>query len=82
MCEWQLQTVPKRAADSLGGEQVFRLDHAAQDVERLYATGLFEYVDVLPRASALEGTQVRRCLMWACSCDAFRLTPDVATVCL
>ena len=39
--------------------QVFRLDHAAADVERLYATGLFEYVDVLPRVSTLEGTEVR-----------------------
>ena len=38
--------------------QIFRLDHASQDVERLYATGLFDYVDLLPRASALEGSQV------------------------
>lgn len=49
--------------------QVFRLDYALEDVERLYATGLFDYVDVLPRASALEGTQV--CTMF---CVALRST--------
>ena len=37
--------------------QVFRLDRAAEDVDRLYATGLFEFVNVLPRASGTDTDQ-------------------------
>ena len=42
------------------GPQVFRLDRAAQDVERLYATGLFDFVDLLPRASGTDAEQASR----------------------
>ena len=46
----------------MSGPQVFRLDRAAQDVERLYATGLFDFVDLLPRASGTDTEQASRTL--------------------